>query len=557
MKKNLRAMCAAALAASLVAATEPAHKPTIFMIGDSTMANKPLEGGNEERGWGQMLPGFLTDDVVVDNHAKNGRSSKSFIDEGRWDAVLGKMCEGDYLIIQFGHNDEKPDEKRHTVPGGSYDDNLRRFVEGARSKGATPIICNSIVRRNFAVVADAVTQDDSGGKSEQQVEEGDSLVETHGEYLTAAKRVAEQTGTIFIDMNKMTHDLVQSMGPIDSRKLYLWTPPQTKAFYPKGKQDNTHLNIHGARVVAEMAAKEIAKSVPGLAPYVRYYDIVVAQDGSGDFMTIQEAVDAVPDYSKNRRTTILVNGGTYREKVIIPESKLNLTMVGQKDARVEWDDYAQKKNKFGDECSTSGSATFYVYADKFECEGMTFANTAGRVGQAVACFVSSDGAKFRRCRFLGNQDTLYTYGEGDKQTYTECYIEGTVDFIFGKASALFDMCTIHSVGNGYVCAPATPEGTEFGYVFHQCHLTGAEEADRVFLGRPWRPYAQAAFVDCRMDKHIVPAGWDNWGKKSNEKTAKFSEAGSTGLGGNMTSRVRWAKSKEKADTKKMLEFFGK
>lgn len=154
-----RTVACAGLACLCMSATEPTHKPTIFMIGDSTMANKTLSGGNQERGWGQMLSGFLDNDIVVSNHAVNGRSSKSFIDEGRWDTVLGQMCEGDYLIIQFGHNDEKADSARHTDPGTTYNANLRRFVEGAREKGATPIICNSIVRRNFAKVADAVAQD--------------------------------------------------------------------------------------------------------------------------------------------------------------------------------------------------------------------------------------------------------------------------------------------------------------------------------------------------------------------------------------------------------------
>ena len=535
-----RTVACAGLACLCMSATEPTHKPTIFMIGDSTMANKTLSGGNQERGWGQMLSGFLDNDIVVSNHAVNGRSSKSFIDEGRWDTVLGQMCEGDYLIIQFGHNDEKADSARHTDPGTTYNANLRRFVEGAREKGATPIICNSIVRRNFAKVADAVAQDDAAGQSEAMTTEGDSLIETHGEYLTAARQVAEETQTIFIDMNKLTHDLVQGLGPIESRRLFVWAEPNTVAHYPKGKQDNTHLNIGGARTVARLAAKEMERLVPGLAPHIQYPDIVVAKDGSGDFFTIQEAVMSVPDYSKNRRTTILVNEGTYREKVVVPESKINLTLTGKGDARIEWGDWAQKKNRFGDDCSTSGSATFYVYSANFQCEGMTFANTAGRVGQAVACFVSSNNCVFRRCRFLGNQDTLYTYGEGTKQTYKECYIEGTVDFIFGKAAALFDQCEIHSLGDGYVCAPATPKEQEVGYVFNQCRLTAESEAKRVFLGRPWRPYAKAIYIDCHMDGHIVPAGWDNWGNKANEKTATFGEYQSSGLGSQPTQRAKWA-----------------
>ncbi|MBQ3635231.1 MAG: pectin esterase [Bacteroidales bacterium] len=521
--------------------TEPARKPTIFMIGDSTMANKSLRSGNEERGWGQALPGFLDGEVRVSNHAKNGRSSKSFIDEGLWAEVEKQMQAGDYLIIQFGHNDEKPKEDRHTDPGSTFDANLRMFAKVAKSKGATPIICNSIVRRNFAKVEDAVGQDDAAGVSKATEVEGKELIDTHGEYVVAPRNVAEADGVIFIDMNKLTHDLVESMGPEKSKELYLWTEAGKVAAYPDGKKDNTHLNIHGARVIAGIAAKELKEKVPSLSEHIIFPDIVVAKDGCGDFFTVQEAVNAIPDYSKNRRTTILIKEGTYKEKVVIPESKMNVTMIGQGNPVITWDDYASKKNKFGDDCSTSGSSTFYVYGNSFEAEGITFENTAGRVGQAVACFVKSDGAKFRKCRFLGNQDTLYTYGESDTQTYEECYIEGTVDFIFGKATAYFDRCEIKSLGGGYVCAPATPEGRKYGYVFNECKLTSGEGVKGVKLARPWRPYAQAVFVNCEMGGHIAAEGWDNWGKKENEKTAFFGEIGSKGEGANAKARAPWAR----------------
>lgn len=133
---------------------------TIFMIGDSTMADKSLQGQNPERGWGHVLPGFFTEEVRVDNHAQNGRSSKSFIDEGRWERVISQVKKGDYVFIQFGHNDEKPDEARHTVPGGSFDDNLRRFVRETQEKGGIPVLFNSIVRRNFVANENAVLEDD-------------------------------------------------------------------------------------------------------------------------------------------------------------------------------------------------------------------------------------------------------------------------------------------------------------------------------------------------------------------------------------------------------------
>ena len=174
---------------------------TIFMIGDSTMANKSLEGNNQERGWGHVLGGFFSEDIVVDNHAVNGRSSKSFIDEGRWEVVLNKMKPGDYVFIQFGHNDEKPKPDRHTDPGTTFDANLKRFVEEARAKGGIPVLFNSIVRRNFRVNENAVTDDDFRKDKLEEAKEGEVLIDTHGEYLNSPRNVAKELNVPFVDMN--------------------------------------------------------------------------------------------------------------------------------------------------------------------------------------------------------------------------------------------------------------------------------------------------------------------------------------------------------------------
>ena len=199
-----------------------ADKPviTIFMIGDSTMSNKSLVGGNPERGWGHVLPGFFSEDIRVDNHAMNGRSSKSFIDEGRWDKVLSLIKKGDYVFIQFGHNDEKPKADRHTDPGTTFDANLRKFVNETRAKGGIPVLFNSIVRRNFGTadnkaVAEAILQDDirkginpdakQDASQEKNVVEGDKLIDTHGAYLDSPRNVAKELNVPFIDMNKLTH----------------------------------------------------------------------------------------------------------------------------------------------------------------------------------------------------------------------------------------------------------------------------------------------------------------------------------------------------------------
>ncbi len=561
MKKlKYSVMALVALLCSFVGA-EPQHKTTIFMIGDSTMANKPLGGDNPERGWGQMLPGFLSEDIVVDNHAMNGRSSLSFINEGRWDKVLERIQPGDYVFIQFGHNDEKPGEKRHTDPGSTFDDNLRRFCKETMSKGGTPVLFNSIVRRNFGTadstaLAAAVNQDDAfynnpdattAGTPAADGKTSARLVDTHGAYLDSPRNVAAELGVPFVDMNKITKDLIEGMGPEDSKSLFVWVAPNTVAAIPKGREDNTHLNVYGARLIAGLTMDAIAEAVPALKPYVRHYDYVVAQDGSGDFLTVQEAIDAVPNFRKHVRTTILVRPGDYKETVIVPECKINISLIGQTGAKITNDGYAKKLNSLGSEMGTSGSATCYIYAPDFYAENMTFENSAGRVGQAVACFVSGDRAFFKNCNFLGNQDTLYTYSKGDRQYYEDCYIEGTVDFIFGWSTAVFNRCHIHNKGNGYVTAPSTDQGQKYGYVFYDCNLTADDDVTKVYLSRPWRPYAQAVFINCDLGKHIVPEGWNDWGKENVEKTVTYAEYGSKGPGANPKARAKF--SRQLPDTK--------
>ncbi len=531
-----------------------ADKPviTVFMIGDSTMADKNLAGGNPERGWGQMLPGYFSEDIRVDNHAVNGRSSKSFIDEGRWDKVVSLIKKGDYVFIQFGHNDEKPKADRHTDPGTTFDANLRKFVNETRAKGGIPVLFNSIVRRNFGVAADAqtvkaaVNQDDfrKDAKHEPSAavkpEEGKKLIDTHGAYLDSPRNVAEELNVPFVDMNKITHDLVEGLGPDKSKELFMWVAPNTVPAMPKGREDNTHLNIYGGRVIAGLTVDAIAEAVPGLAEYVRHYDFVVARDGSGDFFTVQEAIDAVPDFRKNVRTTILVRKGVYKEKLVIPESKINISLIGQEGAVLSYDDYANKPNCFGENKGTSGSSSCYIYAPDFYAENITFENTSGPVGQAVACFVSADRVYFKNCRFLGFQDTLYTYGKGCRQYYEDCYVEGTVDFIFGWSTAVFNRCHINSKGNGYVTAPSTDKGQKYGYLFYDCRLTADAGVDNVYLSRPWRPYAQAVFIRCDLGRHILPAGWNNWGNKENEKTAFYAEYQSRGEGADPEARASFS-----------------
>lgn len=297
---------------------------TIFTIGDSTMANKDIKGGKLERGWGMMLRHCFSDDVRVDNHAQNGRSSKSFIDEGRWDKVLGLIKPGDYVFIQFGHNDEKPDEKRHTVPGSTFDDNLRKFVRETRERGGIPVLFNSVVRRNFSGSKTAVTDDDLRTNSSAGLKEGEVLIDTHGDYIVAPLNVAREMNVPFVDANRITHDLEQSLGVEGSKKLHMWYLPGETPSQPEGRQDNTHYNIYGASVVARLLADEASRQVPALKKYVRHYDAIVAADGSGQYFDLQKAVDNVP----KGKSTIYVDKESWKTPVV-PKGK-KIKFVRQK-----------------------------------------------------------------------------------------------------------------------------------------------------------------------------------------------------------------------------------
>ena len=249
------------------------HDFTVFMIGDSTMANKDTTGGKQERGWGMVLQQYFDNHVVVDNHAVNGRSSKSFINEGRWDKVLAKIKPGDYVFIQFGHNDEKPQPERHTDPGSTFDDNLRKFVNDTRSKGGIPVLFNAVVRRNFALKVQKNDDDEKlrnlDAKSGNNVLEGDTLYDTHGDYRFSPANVAKEMGVVFIDANAITHELEQGLGREASKKLHMIFAPGEHPSLPKGRWDNTHYNIYGANQVAVLLIKAVGDKIPQIKSHLR------------------------------------------------------------------------------------------------------------------------------------------------------------------------------------------------------------------------------------------------------------------------------------------------
>ena len=265
--------------------------------------------------------------------------------------------------------------------------------------------------------------------------------------------------------------------------------------------------------------------------------IVVSRDGTGNFRTLQEAIEsarAFMDYT----VTIYVKNGVYKEKVIVPSWVENIDIIGEDRDKtiITYDDHANI-NKMG---------TFRTYTVKVEGSDITFKNltienNAAQLGQAVALHTEGDRLKFINCRILGNQDTIYTGAKFTRLYFKDCYIDGTTDFIFGPSTALFEDCIIHSKRNSYVTAASTPKEAKYGYVFKHCKLTAEPGVDKVYLGRPWRPYAYTLFIECELGKHIVSAGWHNWGKQSNEETARYMEYKNTGEGANASERVAWSK----------------
>jgi lysophospholipase L1-like esterase len=221
---------------------------TIFMIGNSTMADKPFKDGNPEKGWGQIFPLYFNDGIKIENHAVNGRSTKSFLDEGRWDVVLNKIKPGDYVIIQFGHNDEK-DPKRYAEAHTNYKWNLEKFVDQTRQKDGIPILATPIVRRRF---------DEQG-----------NFYDTHGDYPNVVREVAKEKNVVLLDLHKKTEGLVKQYGQERSKMLYLFIEPGEYKSLPKGRIDNTHLSPLGAFRVCDLAAEEIKAKIEQLAAFLK------------------------------------------------------------------------------------------------------------------------------------------------------------------------------------------------------------------------------------------------------------------------------------------------
>jgi len=314
------------------------------------------------------------------------------------------------------------------------------------------------------------------------------------------------------------------------------------------------------------------------------YDAIVAKDGTGNYCTIQDAILSIRDYKPEGRQRILVKKGVYEEKIIVPTYKTNISIIGEdRDSCIlVWHDHAnlqntghfegvvlgskadamgradQKANSSdrGHRMGTFESYTLLALGEGFECENMTIENDAmtyhnpdwwqtrsnnAGVGQAVTVHCEADRAVFRNCRIHGFQDTVFTGNARSRQIYYGCYIDGTVDFIFGPATAWFEDCEIHSISQGYLTAASTPAENPYGYIFRHCRVTADPQAKSVYLGRPWRNWANVIFMECDLPEEIQPAGWHNWSDPKRELTARYAEYHNTGAGARTTERVKWSR----------------
>jgi pectinesterase len=269
-------------------------------------------------------------------------------------------------------------------------------------------------------------------------------------------------------------------------------------------------------------------------------DITVATDGSGQFKSVQAAIMSVPSGSVTNPVIIHIKPGTYHELIYLQREKSYFKLVGENATNtiLTFGLYAGMTNLDGKPLGTFKTPSTTIDADNFTAENITFENSAGPVGQALAIRVDGDHAIFRNCRFLGWQDTILL--NRGRQYFENCYIEGHVDFIFGAATAWFEKCHIHCLGTGYITAASTPQGQAFGFIFSHCQIDG-EPGVQTYLGRPWRLYANTIYMNCEMSGVIRPEGWFDWKNPQAHQTARYEEFNSTGPGGNPKGRVDWSK----------------
>lgn len=511
----------------------------IALAGDSTVT--------DNAGWGRGFADCFNDRVEVINLSRGGRSSGSFVKEGRWKQLLD--LKPDYVLVQFGHNDQPGHgADRETDPATTYRANMMRYVDDAQAAGIKVVLVTSLSRRQWG--ADG------------------SIHSTLVPYVEVVKQIAAEKHVPLLDLHARSIELYETIGKEGTLAI---SPGKVASTAPangdnsaalNGGYDGTHLNAKGGDMIGTIVANELIKVVPDLAPALAKA-ITVAADGSGDFKTLQEALAAAD--AKGGHAVVRIKAGIYEGPFMIQKSTSSLTLIGE-DARTTILTYAKNVYDPIPPGIDKFNPTLNVRGNDIRIQTLTIQNTSGDHGQALAVRVDSDRVAFRDCRLLGWQDTLML--NNGRQYLKNCYIEGRVDFIYGSGTAVFENCEVHSKNGGYVTAASTPADHPFGFVFLKCKLTGdetpwnpattnpatTEPARRpgklAYLGRPWREYAAVAFIDCDMADHIRPEGWHNWGKPASEKTARYAEFNSTGPGANPSARVSWSKqlTKEEAQT---------
>jgi pectinesterase len=540
MKKHMHLLAAATLLAGLcrlpAGETEmtPAsdHKIKIVLVGDSTVA--------DQSGWGHGFMELIdTNRAGCINVAMGGRSSMSFMKEGRWTNALA--LHGDYYLIQFGHNNE-PGKPDRSTDMPTFVANMEQYVDDTRAIGAKPVLVTPLTRRQW--------DKEHPGKIKSSL----------APYAEEVRKIAAKKNVPLVDLQARSIELCESLGP---EKCLEFSPLKTNS-NGKVAYDGTHLNEQGHVLFARLVVEELRKAAPELSPVLpgqslnenpsavaTKYDAVVSPDGSGTHTTIQDAIAAAPD-NGTKAFTILVKPGVYQGQFMIPKEKRHVRLVGEETENtvLTW---PFNVNEPQSGLTYQFNPGLVVVGNDFRAENLTIENTSGDHGQALALRVDGDRETFDHCRILGWQDTLMV--NKGRDYFTNCYIAGRVDFIYGSATAVFDHCEIHSRDGGHITAANTPQDQPYGFVFMDCKLTGdtnpwvgpegipvnTKSKPIADLGRPWRPYASVTYLNCWMGDHIKPAGWDNWRNPTNELTARYAEYHSTGPGANPQQRVKWAK----------------
>lgn len=270
--------------------------------------------------------------------------------------------------------------------------------------------------------------------------------------------------------------------------------------------------------------------------------IVVSRDGTGQFRNISEAIEVCRAFMEYHKV-IYIKKGTYKEKLIIPQWLTNIELCGEDrdNTIITWDDHANILLP----STSKGMGTFRTYTLKIQgssitLKNLTVENNAARLGQAVALHTEGDRLTFVNCRFLGHQDTIYTGNAKTRLFFSNCYIEGTTDFIFGPSTAWFENCDILCKANSYITAASTPKDVTYGYIFNKCRITAAPGVEKVFLGRPWRDYGYTLFMHCQLPREILPEGWHHWREEA-KQTARYMEYDNYGEGAATKGRVNWSR----------------